>query len=81
MDEVIQAAAAVSLPEWPLTIGLGIAIIGGIVGIIRGMQWMDDRFVSRREFERIITDNARQEKLLDQIEKLTAAVLSNNKHR
>ena len=62
--------------SWPLTIGLAIAAVSGVIAVIKGMQWADDRFVTRREFERAITDGARTEKLLEHIEALTNAVLN-----
>lgn len=68
------------LNNWPITIGVAIALIGGVVAVIKTLRWLDERFVSRREFEQALKDEARQEKLLLNLDHLVTAIRKRNEN-
>jgi len=71
-----QGLPADELGKWLLAavfVGGAIAILFKVIG------YFDEKYVSRREWDRIITENARHEKLLEHIERLIAAIAANKK--
>ncbi len=66
--------AAVDTERLLIVVGVLIGILAFLLPSFWFVGWMDNRFVSRREWERIVTDNARHEKMMEHMTKLVNAI-------
>jgi len=68
----LEILAAALPPSWEeigkilVPLGVIVAAIWGLIRlIIGGKKWLDDNYTTRREFEQLVADSARNQKLID----------------